>query len=204
MKRLFLEISSGQGPAECELLVAKLMVCLTSELYRKVRFREVALNGNREKSLVKSVLFELEGEGAAVSVAPWLGTIQWIAASPFRSHHKRRNWYAGIRLFEAEPELAFDPNDVEFSASRSSGPGGQHVNTSNTRIQAFHRPTGLCAVAGEERSQLRNRELALARLAAKVAARGSAGSARLGLEAWQAHRELERGNPVRVFRGDEL
>ena len=61
MKRLFLEISSGQGPAECELLVAKLMVRLTSELRRKVRFREVALNGNREKSLVKSVLFELEG-----------------------------------------------------------------------------------------------------------------------------------------------
>ena len=200
MKRLFLEISSGQGPAECELLVAKLMERLTSELRRKVRFRERALKGNREKSLVKSV----EGEGAAVSVAPWLGTIQWIAASPFRSHHKRRNWYAGIRLFEAEPELAFDPNDVEFSASRSSGPGGQHVNTSNTRIQAFHRPTGQCAVAGEERSQLRNRELALARLAAKVATRGSAGSARLGLEAWRAHRELERGKPVRVFREDEL
>ena len=84
MKRLFLEISSGQGPEECELLVAKLMVRLTSELRREVRFREVALNGNREKSLVKSVLFELEGEGAAVSVAPWLGTIQWIAASRFR------------------------------------------------------------------------------------------------------------------------
>ena len=65
MKRLFLEISSGQGPEECELLVAKLMVRLTSELRREVRFREVALNGNREKSLVKSVLFELEGEGAA-------------------------------------------------------------------------------------------------------------------------------------------
>ena len=45
---------------------------------------------------------------------------------------------------------------------------------------------------------------ALARLAAKVATRGSAGSARLGLEAWRAHRELERGKPVRVFREDEL
>ena len=66
MKRLFLEISSGQGPEECELLVAKLMVRLTSELRREVRFREVALNGNREKSLVKSVLFELEGEDDSV------------------------------------------------------------------------------------------------------------------------------------------
>ena len=168
MKRLFLEISSGQGPAECELLAAKLMERLTSELCRKVRFREVALNGNREKSLVKSVLFELEGEGATDTAAPWLGTIQWIAASPFRPHHKRRNWYAGIRLFEAEPELAFDPNDVEFSASRSSGPGGQHVNTSNTRIQGVG-----AGAAGGESGDARQRRFRPARPGGMAGAPGA-------------------------------
>ena len=58
MKRLFLEISSGQGPEECELLVAKLMVRLTSELRREVRFREVALNQNR-KSQTNQCIYKM-------------------------------------------------------------------------------------------------------------------------------------------------
>ena len=117
------------------------------------------------------------------------GTVLWVSASPFRPHHKRRNWFAGIRRFEADPVLAFRPEDVEVTVSRSSGPGGQHVNTADTRVQALHRPTGLRTTACEERSQLQNRRLALARLEA---------------EAWRGHRELERGNPAFVIRGREL
>ena len=88
MKRLFLEISSGLGPAECELLVAKLMERLTSELRRKVHFREVALNGDREKSLVKSVLFELEGGDTAAPVPP---------GSVWKHGWRTGSWNAAIR-----------------------------------------------------------------------------------------------------------
>ena len=205
MKRIFLEISSGQGPEECRLLTAKLARFLSGRLMAAgVSVCPVDLCGDWERDSLRSVLFEVGGKEAGAMTALLCGTVLWISASPFRPHHKRRNWFAGIRRFEADPVLAFRPEDVEVTVSRSSGPGGQHVNTADTRVQALHRPTGLRTTACEERSQLQNRRLALARLAAKLAERNAASLAGLEAEAWRGHRELERGNPAFVIRGREL
>ncbi len=203
MKHRFLEITSGQGPDECRLLVQKLGLRLTAEL----RGHGVAVQPVGEEegdALPRSLLFELDGSGIDAALGPWLGTILWISPSPFRSSCRRRNWFAGVRLFEADPELCFDASEVELLVSRSGGPGGQHVNTSNTRVQLRHRPTGITATASEERSQHRNRALALARLAARIAGRNAAGKSGLQTELWNGHRELVRGNPVKTFRGGEL
>jgi peptide chain release factor len=59
----------------------------------------------------------------------------------------------------------FDPSEVEFEFFRGSGPGGQHRNTTDSGVRVRHIPTGLVAQATENRSQLRNREYALLRLA---------------------------------------
>ena len=205
MKRFFLEISSGQGPEECRLLAALLARHVGRRLVRAgIAFRPVEVNGEPERNSLRSILFELEGAGIAPVVAPLCGTVQWIATSPFRPHHKRRNWFAGIRCFEADPELAFRPGEAEVTVSRSSGPGGQHVNTTNTKVQARHKPTGLCSVAAEERSLHQNRRMALARLAVKLAEANAAVLSGLGAKLWRGHRGLERGNSVLVIRGDEL
>lgn len=145
MKRIFLEISSGQGPEECRLLTAKLARFLSGRLMAAgVSVCPVDLCGDWERDSLRSVLFEVGGKEAGAMTALLCGTVLWVSASPFRPHHKRRNWFAGIRRFEADPLLAFRPGDVEVTVSRSSGPGGQHVNTADTRVQALHRPTG-CA-----------------------------------------------------------
>lgn len=145
MKCIFLEISSGQGPEECRLLTAKLARFLSGRLMAAgVSVCPVDLCGDWERDSLRSVLFEVGGKEAGAMTALLCGTVLWVSASPFRPHHKRRNWFAGIRRFEADPVLAFRPEDVEVTVSRSSGPGGQHVNTADTRVQALHRPTG-CA-----------------------------------------------------------
>jgi len=203
MKRRFLEISSGQGPDECRLLVRKLGGRLAAEL-RGCGVAVQPVGGGEDDTLPRSLLFELDGPGIDAALGPWLGTILWIAPSPFRSSCRRRNWFAGVRLFEADPELCFDASEVELLVSRSGGPGGQHVNTSNTRVQLRHRPTGITVTACEERSQHRNRALALARLAARIAGRNAAGRNGMQADLWNGHRELVRGNPVKTFRGDEL
>ncbi len=59
----------------------------------------------------------------------------------------------------------FDPSELEFEFFRGSGPGGQHRNTTDSGVRVRHLPTGLVAQATESRSQLRNRESALTRLA---------------------------------------
>ena len=61
--------------------------------------------------------------------------------------------------------IIFDPSDLEFDFFRGSGPGGQHRNTTDSGVRVRHLPTGLVAQATESRSQLRNRETALSRLA---------------------------------------
>ncbi len=61
--------------------------------------------------------------------------------------------------------------DIRYETFTPGGPGGQHANKTSSAVRAVHIPTGLSAIAREHRSQLRNRELALARLLAKIKAR---------------------------------
>ena len=97
-------------------------------------------------------------------------------------------------------DARFDPQDVRFETMRASGPGGQHVNRTESAVRVTHVPTGLQASASEERSQHRNKALAVARLSRKLEGLKDQQRSAAERERWQAHQALERGNPVRVFR----
>ena len=88
--------------------------------------------------------------------------------------------------------------------SRSGGPGGQHQNTTDSAVRATHRPTGLAAVARAARSQHRNKALALARLQQLLAARTAASEADQKALRNGLHHALQRGNPVRCFKGHDF
>jgi peptide chain release factor len=143
----------------------------------------------------------ISGDAALESFAnSWRGTVQWTARSPFRPEHKRKNWFVGVEILEPADETRFNPNDVRWETMRASGPGGQHVNRTESAVRVTHLPTGVQAIAMEERSQHRNRKLALARLLQKLNEIGRRRHDDAREERWRAHQELERGNPVRVFR----
>jgi peptide chain release factor len=133
-------------------------------------------------------------------VRGWQGTVQWIARSPFRPEHKRKNWFVGVEVMPPVEESRFDAGDVKFETMRASGPGGQHVNRTESAVRVTHVPTGLQATASEERSQHRNKKLAVARLAAKLAEIEAGEQAASRDERWRAHRALERGNATRMYR----
>ena len=126
--------------------------------------------------------------------------MQWTARSPFRPTHKRKNWFVGIDILEPVDETGLNVQEVRWATRCASGPGGQHVNRTESAVRVTHLPTGVQATAMEKRSQHRNRKLALARLKKKLNEINSKRHGDAREERWRAHQELERGNPVRVFR----
>jgi protein subunit release factor B len=85
--------------------------------------------------------------------------------------------------------IVFDPSELEFDFFRGSGPGGQHRNTTDSGVRVRHLPTGLVAQATESRSQLRNRETALVRLAEQLERRNRVQKKRHATKIPRAERE---------------
>ena len=201
---LWLQLSAGRGPAECGWVVGQLAPRLSRDLSAHgLTVEEIARTSGEHGSDARSILLRVSGPEATAPVRSWLGTIQWIGASPYRPHHGRKNWFVSVAAFE-EPETDFwDATAVRVDTLRASGPGGQHVNRTESAVRVTHLPTGLSAIAQEERSQHLNRRLALARLANLFAARADTQMRADTTARWQQHTRLIRGNPVRVYRGKD-
>jgi peptide chain release factor len=200
---IWLQITAGRGPVECAWAVVRVLEKLQSHaLESGLEASVIELEPGPEAGTAQSALLSLAGEGQEQFAADWRGTVQWIARSPFRPEHKRKNWFVGIEVLEPVEESYFHARDVRWETMRASGPGGQHVNRTESAVRVTHLPTGLQAIGSEERSQHRNRKLALARLARKIADAEAERQNESRDRRWRAHQELERGNPVRVIRED--
>ena len=199
---IWVQISCGQGPSECMRAVWHVLKKFAQEANEQNCSCEVlnAENGSVAKSF-KSVLLKVSGEGIDSLRQQWEGAVCWKEKSPFRPHHKRSNWFVKVS-FLAEPQKQdIDLSQIRFEALRGGGPGGQHVNKSSTAIRATYIPSGLAVFCHEERSQLRNKELALARLVQLLKLEEEEQLQNtLGLTRMQ-HYKLERGNAVRIFNG---
>jgi len=198
---VWLYVTAGQGPVECALAVVKVIGEIESECVRAgVLFQAIEIEPGPETGTANSALVSISGVGVEAVAKSWEGTVQWVARSPFRKEHRRRNWFVGVEVVEPVEESRFVATDILWETMRASGPGGQHVNRTESAVRVTHRPTGLQAVAQEERSQHRNRKLALARLAKKIADMDREKKGETRQRMWRANLELERGNAVRVLR----
>jgi peptide chain release factor len=160
-----------------------------------------AIPGELPRTL-RSALIAIEGgNGMEGFISSWQGAVQWIGKSMFRPHYKRKNWFVGVKAFEPVDHAPWQARDIRVDRMRSSGPGGQHVNKTESAIRVTHIPTGLCAISQEERSQHLNKKLALSRLQALIRRREDQTEIRLDRQRWDQHNGIERGNPVHLFRG---
>ena len=189
---MIVQISSGQGPAECELAVVKLFNSLKSE-YKDIEL--IQKHDAKTPGCCTSIMFSTDKDLSALE-----GTIQWICESPFRPHHKRKNWFVDVSIIP-EQEIICQDNNIRFERFHCGGKGGQNVNKVETGVRLVHIPTGITVTSTAERSQLLNKKDALEKLAAILKSKQSEQAQLQINSAWREHNKIVRGNPVRTYTG---
>lgn len=202
MTGVILHLSSGHGPKECEWIVFQLALALCSE------GRSAGVACTLVEPItgpVASALLSVSGTKAEAFSADCIGTIRWVGTSPFRPLHKRRNWFVGVQRISTDtktPDLRDE--DIRYQTLRASGPGGQHVNKTDSAVRATHLPTGLTTLSQDQRSQFANKKIARIKLAMLLDDRRRANEAGGKRARWDQSRELERGNAVRTYEGERF
>lgn len=208
MTMVLLQLSANTGPEECCLAVRKALAYLQDEAAAMaVRIDVVERVAGERAGNLRSVLLALDGEQALALAQRWQGSVQWVCTSPYRPTNRRKNWFIGADIFEPDGGAtlngcALQDKDLRFETLRSSGPGGQHVNTTDSAVRATHLPTGLSVKVQTERSQHANKRLARALLAHKLAALAENAVDQSRAERRIQHHQVERGNAARALKGD--
>lgn len=186
-----LEIHAGAGGTEsCDwamMLYRMYTRYLTKNGYK---YEEIDRQPGEEVG-IKSVLISITGKNAYGYFKGERGVHRLVRISPFDANKRRHTSFASVEVtpkFDSDINVVINDSDIRVDIYRSSGPGGQGVNTTDSAVRITHIPTGIVVTCQNERSQIRNRETALGILKSKL----------YNLEV------LKKNNQINILKGDQM
>jgi len=197
-----LAIHAGAGGTESRDWAEMLMRMYLRWGERKGYQTEILKKSLGDEAGIKSVMIDISGDWAYGYLKAERGVHRLVRLSPFDADHGRHTSFALVEVLpevENDVDVNISPDDLKIDVFKSSGPGGQNVQKNSTAIRMTHIPTGIVVSCQDERSQYRNKEIALKILKAQLVERELEKKAQEQAKLKGEHITAGWGNQIRSY-----